>query len=62
MNGQVIQTALRFNKDPYILEFVGLPELVVIVKWIRTKVIDKLEHFYSELGKGFTFVVRQKNY
>ncbi len=27
---------------------------------LEQKLIDKLEHFLSELGKGFTFVARQK--
>ena len=61
LNGQVIQTAQDLIKDPYILEFVGLPEL----SWyseseLEQKLIDKLEHFLLELGKGFTFVARQK--
>jgi hypothetical protein len=48
-------------KDPYILEFVGLPELSVYSESeLEQKLIDKLEHFLLELGKGFTFVARQK--
>ncbi len=61
MNGQVIQTAQDLIKDPYILEFVGLPELSSYSESeLEQKLIDKLEHFLLELGKGFTFVARQK--
>ena len=59
--GQVIQTAQDLIKDPYILEFVGLPELSLYSESeLEQKLIDKLEHFLLELGKGFTFVARQK--
>ena len=61
LNGQVIQTAQDLIKDPYILEFVGLPELSSYSESeLEKKLIDKLEHFLLELGKGFTFVARQK--
>ncbi len=61
LNGQVIQTVQDLIKDPYILEFVGLPELSVYSESeLEQKLIDKLEHFLLELGKGFTFVARQK--
>ena len=61
LNGQVIQTAQDLIKDPYILEFVGLPELSSYSESeLEQKLIDKLEHFLLELGKGFTFVARQK--
>ena len=47
-------------KDPYILEFVGLPENEKYSESeLEQKIIDKLEHFLLELGKGFTFVGRQ---
>ena len=61
LNGQIIQTAQDLIKDPYILEFVGLPELSSYSESeLEQKLIDKLEHFLLELGKGFTFVARQK--
>ena len=47
-------------KDPYILEFIGLPENKKYSESeLEQKIIDKLEHFLLELGKGFTFVGRQ---
>ncbi len=59
--GQVIQKPQDIIKDPYILEFIGLPEQAVYSeKELETKIIDKLEQFLLELGKGFTFVDRQK--
>lgn len=59
--GQIIQKVDDLIKDPYILEFVGLPELSTYSESeLEQKLIDKLEHFLLELGKGFTFVARQK--
>jgi predicted nuclease of restriction endonuclease-like (RecB) superfamily len=59
--GQVIQNIDDLIKDPYILEFTGLPEQVSYSESdLEQKLIDKLEHFLLELGKGFTFVARQK--
>ncbi len=48
-------------KDPYILEFLGLPERPHYSEGeLEAEIIDKLEHFLLELGSGFTFVARQK--
>ena len=48
-------------KDPYILEFLGLEEKThYSEKDLERAIIDKIEHFLLELGKGFTFVARQK--
>ncbi len=59
--GQIIQKVEDIIKDPYVLEFVGLPELSSYSESdLEQKLIDKLEHFLLELGKGFTFVARQK--
>ena len=59
--GQSINSAKDIIKDPYVLEFVGLPELSSYSEsQLEQKLIDKLEHFLLELGKGFTFVARQK--
>jgi len=59
--GQVIQSPKEMIKDPYILEFVGLPVLATYSESeLEQRLIDKLEHFLLELGKGFTFVARQK--
>ncbi|MFA5455222.1 MAG: PDDEXK nuclease domain-containing protein [Sulfurimonas sp.] len=59
--GQIIESVQDLIKDPYILEFVGLPVLSSYSESeLEQKLIDKLEHFLLELGKGFTFVARQK--
>tara|TARA_R110002074_G_scaffold248332_4_gene420301 strand:- start:66 stop:1106 length:1041 start_codon:yes stop_codon:yes gene_type:complete len=58
--GQIIEKAKDSLKDPYILEFIGLPENKKYSESeLEQKIIDKLEHFLLELGKGFTFVGRQ---
>lgn len=47
-------------KDPYVLEFLGLPEHSMYSENdLENQIIDKLEHFILELGNGFTFVGRQ---
>ena len=59
--GLEIQTAKDLVKDPYILEFLGLKnEQSFSENELEEAIIDKLEHFLLELGKGFTFVARQK--
>lgn len=58
--GQVIDKAQDAIKDPYILEFVGLKEEIRYTETeLEQRLIDKLEHFLLELGKGYTFVGRQ---
>ncbi len=59
--GLLLQNPKDAIKDPYILEFIGLPENVTYSEnELEQKIIDKLEHFLLELGNGFTFVARQK--
>jgi predicted nuclease of restriction endonuclease-like (RecB) superfamily len=59
--GQVIEQAKDAIKDPYVLEFLGLPEQSDYSESeLEQKLINKLEHFLLELGNGFTFVARQK--
>ena len=58
--GQIIENPLDIIKDPYILEFLNLPEQHQYSENdLETAIIDKLAHFLLELGKGFTFVGRQ---
>lgn len=58
--GQIIEAARDVLKDPYILEFVGLSEETKYSETeLEQRIIDKLEHFLLELGKGYTFVGRQ---
>lgn len=59
--GWVIEKPKDTIKDPYILEFIGLPEKSYYSEnQLEQEIIDKLEHFLLELGNGFTFVARQK--
>jgi predicted nuclease of restriction endonuclease-like (RecB) superfamily len=48
-------------KDPYILEFLDLKENTKYTESeLEQGLIDKLQEFLLELGKGFSFVSRQK--
>lgn len=58
--GQMIEKPEDIFKDPYILEFTGLPELVTYSETeLENKIIDNLQKFLLELGRGFTFAGRQ---
>lgn len=58
--GIVVQSSSDIVKDPYVLEFLGLPEKAEYSETdFENKLIGKLESFLLELGKGYTFVGRQ---
>lgn len=58
--GQIIEKPSDAVKDPYILEFLGLPEKSEYSENdLETRIIDHLQDFLMEMGKGFTFVGRQ---
>jgi predicted nuclease of restriction endonuclease-like (RecB) superfamily len=58
--GHQIEKAIDLIKDPYVLEFLNLPESNSYSETeLEEELINKLEHFLLELGKGFTFVGRQ---
>ena len=58
--GQVIENPSDIVKDPYVLEFLGLPEKSYYSESeLESRLIEKLENFLLELGKGYTFVGRQ---
>ena len=49
-----------FIKDPYVFEFLNIPEpLDASEKQIESALINNLQQFLLELGKGFSFVGRQ---
>ena len=51
----------NFIKDPYVLEFIGLkPNQHFYERELEQAIIDKLQEFLLELGKGFAFVGRQQ--
>lgn len=52
---------LDFVKDPYVLEFLQLkPNATLYEKKLETELLNKLQLFLLELGKGFSFVARQQ--
>ncbi|GBR75026.1 protein DUF1016 [Candidatus Termititenax aidoneus] len=60
VKGQIMKQPKDLIKEPYVLEFLGLPELASYAESdLEQKIIDKLQHFLLELGKGFTFAGRQ---
>lgn len=59
--GQKIGAPSDTIKNPYILDFLGLPDSEVLHESeIEKAIIDNLRSFLLELGKGFAFVGRQK--
>lgn len=48
-------------KEPLVLEFLGLPEAHQLVESkLEEALINNLQHFLLELGKGFAFIGRQQ--
>jgi len=63
MHGQLIEKSADVIKNPYILEFTGLEEQKSFSEYdLETALIDKIENFLLELGKGFLFESRQKRF
>jgi len=60
-DGQIIVKPEDMLKEPYVLEFLGLDEKAGESD-LETAIIDRLEHFLLELGKGFLFEARQKRF
>ena len=61
--GQIIKEPRDLLKEPYVLEFLGLEEKAKYSESdLEAAIIDKLEHFLLELGKGFLFEARQKRF
>jgi predicted nuclease of restriction endonuclease-like (RecB) superfamily len=60
-NQQDKPTIFDFVKDPYILEFLQLqPNATLYERELESELLNKLQYFLLELGKGFSFVARQK--
>jgi predicted nuclease of restriction endonuclease-like (RecB) superfamily len=58
--GQKIESPADIIREPYILDFLQIPEPCIISETeIETRIISQLQHFLLELGKGFAFVGRQ---
>lgn len=59
--GVVITQASDVLKDPYVFEFLGLPEKKpVLEKELEKRLIRNMEDFLLELGRGFMFVGSQQ--
>jgi predicted nuclease of restriction endonuclease-like (RecB) superfamily len=59
--GQEVQKPTDIFKDPVVMEYLGLPESAKLVESdLETALINNLQAFLLELGKGFAFVARQK--
>jgi len=59
--GQLIENPSDLIKQPYILEFLGLKEESAYSETdLERAIIDRIENFLLELGKGFLFEARQK--
>lgn len=55
------EAAVETLKNPYVLEFLGLPQSSALLEsQLEAAIITNLQAFLLELGKGFAFVARQK--
>ena len=61
--GQVLEKASDLIKDPVVLGFLDLEEKPAYSESdLETAIIDRLQQFLLELGKGFLFEARQKRF
>jgi len=61
--GQVVEKPADLIKNPTVLEFLGLEEKPAYSESeLESAIIDRLESFLLELGKGFLFEARQKRF
>jgi predicted nuclease of restriction endonuclease-like (RecB) superfamily len=61
--GQVVERAADLIKNPLVLEFLGLEERPHYTEDdLESAIIDRLQAFLLELGKGFLFEARQKRF
>lgn len=58
--GHIVSSPTEAIKDPYVLDFLKIPQSHKITeKGLEQKIIDNLQMFLLELGKGFAFIARQ---
>lgn len=61
INGQEIKKPEDVVKDPLVLEFLNIPESHRLIETdLEEALINNLQHFLLELGKGFAFIARQQ--
>lgn len=58
-DGQRIESARDVVKDPYVFEFLDLPDRNYRESELENRLIAELEKFLLELGKGFAFIGQQ---
>ncbi|HAU1543639.1 TPA: DUF1016 domain-containing protein [Legionella pneumophila] len=52
--------AKNYLRDPYVLDFLNLPHHSLLESNLEQGLMDNLQQFLLELGKGFAFVARQQ--
>ena len=58
--GQKVQKPTDIIREPVVLEFLKIPEAVHLTETdLEKRLIENLQHFLLELGKGFAFIGRQ---
>lgn len=56
----LVETAQHYLRDPYILDFLNLQDKTYQESDLEQAIINNLQQFLLELGKGFAFVERQQ--
>lgn len=58
--GHLVEIAEDLMKDPFVLEFLNIPEQhQYLESELEEKIISNLQQFIMEMGKGFAFIGRQ---
>ncbi len=58
--GQIVTKPIDIIREPYILDFLRIPEPYHLTETeLEKQIIENLEYFLLELGKGFAFIGRQ---
>lgn len=61
--GEIVEKPSDAVRDPYVLEFLGLKEEAQYSEQeLETRIIDHLQEFLLEMGRGFAFVGRQQRF
>ena len=61
--GHMVEKAADLIKNPLLLEFLGLEEKPAYSESeLETAIVDRLQQFLLEIGKGFLFEARQKRF
>ncbi len=61
--GQVVEKPTDILKNPLVLDFIGIkPDSSYSEQKLESAILDKLEDFLMECGKGFLFEARQKRF